>query len=185
MAAVRNGRSVDTTMGLTPLEGLMMGTRCGDIDPAIIFFLAGPGGVPFAQIDGLLNKKSGLLGVSGVSNDMRPLLAAAAEGNRRARLALDMFAYRVKKYIGAYLAVLNGADAVVFTGGIGERSPDQREWICSGLERLGIVFDKEKNRSVRAAEAVVTRPESAVKVMVVPTNEELEIARETARIAGK
>jgi len=183
MAAVKSGQSVDTTMGLTPLEGLMMGTRSGDLDPAILFFLVNRGGVPFERLDSLLNKKSGLLGVSGVSNDMRPLLDAAAEGNARARLALDMFAYRAKKYIGAYLAVLNGADAIVFTGGIGERDPDQRNWICSGLETLGIVLDAKRNAEIRAVEATISAPESRIKVMVVPTNEELEIARETERIA--
>jgi len=183
MAAVKNGKSVDTTMGLTPLEGLMMGTRSGDLDPAILFFLVNRAGVPFERLDDLLNRKSGLLGVSGVSNDMRPLLDEAVKGNRRARLALDMFAYRAKKYIGAYLAVLNGADAIVFTGGIGERDPDQRNWICSGLETLGIVLDAKKNAEVLAAEATISAPGSRIEVMVVPTNEELEIARETERIA--
>jgi acetate kinase len=170
-------------MGLTPLEGLMMGTRSGDIDAALVFFLNRQAEMTVDQIDSMLNRKSGLLGVSGVSNDMRTLIEAAEKGNRRAKLALEMFAYRVRKYIGAYLAVLNGADAVVFTGGIGERDPAQREMICSGLENLGIEMDKELNARIIAQEALISAPGSRIKVMVVPTNEELEIARETLEIA--
>jgi acetate kinase len=183
LAAIKEGKSVDTTMGLTPLEGLMMGTRSGDIDAALVFFLNRQAEMTVDQIDSMLNRKSGLLGVSGVSNDMRTLIEAAEKGNRRAKLALEMFAYRVRKYIGAYLAVLNGADAVVFTGGIGERDPAQREMICSGLENLGIEMDKELNARIIAQEALISAPGSRIKVMVVPTNEELEIARETLEIA--
>ncbi len=185
MAAVRNGQSIDTSMGLTPLEGLIMGTRSGDIDPALPFFLSSQTRMTLAEIDTLLNRKSGVLGVSGVSNDMRELIDAAEGGNARADLALKMFAYRVKKYIGAYLAVLNGCDAIVFTGGIGERDPDQREMICSDLETLGIEIDKKLNASVIAKETIVSLPLSRVKVMIVPTNEELEIARETAELVGR
>jgi len=184
MTAVRRGQSVDTSMGLTPLEGLMMGTRSGDIDPAVGFFLTRQAGIPFEELDSLFNKKSGMLGVSGLSNDMRILIEAASNGHERARLALDMFAYRVRKYIGAYLAVLNGGDAIVFTGGIGENAPSLRQDVCSDLDRLGIEIDPGRNASVRSEEAVISAPGSQVVVMVVPTNEELEIARETALVTG-
>jgi len=184
MTAVRRGQSVDTSMGLTPLEGLMMGTRSGDIDPAVGFFLTRQAGIPFEELDSLFNKKSGMLGVSGLSNDMRTLIEAASNGHERARLALDMFAYRVRKYIGAYLAVLNGGDAIVFTGGIGENAPSLRQDVCSDLDRLGIEIDPGRNASVRSEEAVISAPGSQVVVMVVPTNEELEIARETALVTG-
>ena len=182
MAAVRNGLSVDTTMGLTPLEGLLMGTRTGDIDPALGFFLTREAGIPFEQLDSLFNKKSGMLGVSGLSNDVRALIEAAARGHKRATLALDMFAYRVRKYIGAYMAVLNGCDAIVFTGGIGENAAPLREKICSDMKYLGITIDVSRNAGVFAREAIVSAPLSKVTVMVVPTNEELEIARDTAWI---
>jgi len=179
IAAVKNGQSVDTSMGLTPLEGLLMGTRSGDIDPAIIFFLAREAGVPFNKIENILNKKSGLLGVSGVGNDVRVIHAAAEKGDPRARLALDIFAYRVKKYIGAYLAALNGCDAVVFTGGIGENDIRTREKICSGLQWLGIRLDPAANQSAVGNASVISALQSRVKLLVIPTNEELEIARET------
>jgi len=185
VAAVKAGRCVDTSMGLTPLEGLVMGTRCGDIDPAIIFHLAEVKGLAFAEINDILNKRSGLLGLSGVSNDMRSVTRAAAEGNERARLALAVFAYRVRKYIGAYLAALGRADAVVFTGGIGENAPQRRADILSGLDRLGIRLDSAKNARARGAEADVSVDDSPVRVLVIPTNEELVIARDTAAIAAK
>ena len=180
IAAVKNGESVDTSMGLTPLEGLLMGTRSGDIDPAIVFFLAREAKVPFEKIENILNKKSGLLGVSGVSNDVRIIRDAAEHGNPHARLALDIFAYRVKKYIGAYLAVLNGCDAVIFTGGIGENDIRTREKICSGLQSLGVRLDPAANKNALGAGNVISAPQSLVKLLVIPTNEELEIARETA-----
>ena len=182
MAAIRNGKSVDTTMGLTPLEGLLMGTRSGDIDPALPFFLTRTLGIPFEEVDSLLNKKSGLLGVSGVSNDMRTLIEAARDGSDRAQLAIEMFAYRVKKYIGAYTAVLNGCDAVVFTGGIGERSALQRSMICSNLDNIGILLDENRNAQTEAVEATISAAGSHIAVLVIPTNEELEIARETAAL---
>ena len=185
MAAIRDGRSVDTTMGLTPLEGLIMGTRSGDIDPGLGFFLARQAGIPFEGIESLLNSRSGLLGVSGLSNDVRPLKEAAERGHARAVLALDMFAYRVKKYIGAYMAVLDGCEAIVFTGGIGEKAAFLREKICSDLESLGIRLDVTRNASVASEEAIISLPSSKVTVMVVPTNEELEIARETAAVCGR
>jgi len=183
MAAIKNGKSVDTSMGLTPLEGLLMGTRSGDIDPAIVLFLSRETGLGLDEVDSLLNRKSGLLGVSGLSNDMRALFKAAKGGHERAALALKMFGYRVRKYIGAYLAVLNGADAMVFTGGIGENAAEQRETICSDLDGLGVELDAARNAGVHAEEAIVSRPTSKVAVMVVPTNEELEIARETALLS--
>ena len=179
VTAIRNGQSVDTSMGLTPLEGLLMGTRCGDLDPALIFFLHRQMNVSLEALDALLNKKSGMLGISGVSNDARTLWEAADKGHARAKLALEMFAYRVKKYIGSYLAVLNGADAIVFTGGIGERDIPVREMVCSGMEALGIHLDAKVNKETFGREAVISAPNSRVKLFVIPTNEELEIANET------
>lgn len=183
MAAVEGGRSVDTTMGLTPLEGLVMGTRSGDLDPAIIFHLARQEGMGLDAIDGMLNKRSGLLGLSGLSNDCRTLVEAAPD-NPRARLALDVFCYRVRKYIGAYLAVLGRTDAVVFTGGIGENSVPLRRQILEGLDNLGIELDAAANETC-GREATITKPSSRVRALVVPTNEELLIARDTLAIAGK
>ena len=182
MAAIRGGKSVDTSLGLTPLEGLVMGTRSGDIDPAIVFHLADVKGLSMSEINAMLNKKSGLLGLSGVSNDMRSVSDAAAQGNKMARLAVDVFAYRVRKYIGSYLAVLGGADAIVFTGGIGENNGALRQQILVGLEELGIAVDEPKNLATRC-EADVSTPASRIRVLVVPTNEELVIARDTANIA--
>jgi acetate kinase len=184
MAAVRGGKSIDTSMGLTPLEGLVMGTRSGDLDPAIIFHLADVKGLSLPEINSVLNKKSGLIGLSGVSNDMRTLDEAAADGNERARLAQEVFAYRVRKYIGQYLAVLNGADAIVFTGGIGENNAGMRQRCISGLEGLGIELDVEKNASSRGREQDVSTPGSRIRILVIPTNEELVIARDTARIGS-
>ncbi len=183
MAAVANGHSVDTTMGLTPLEGLVMGTRSGDIDPAIIFHLARTKGWDLNAIDALLNKKSGLLGLSGLSNDCRELLEAAPR-NERARLALDVFCYRIRKYIGAYIAVLGRVDAIVFTGGIGENGVPIRRQILEGLEVLGIELNLAANE-VRGREAVITKPTSRIRALVVPTNEELLIARDTLAIAAR
>jgi len=185
LAAIRNGKSVDTTMGLTPLEGMVMGTRSGTIDPSIISFLIENAHMTLAEIDNMLNKKSGLLGISGVSNDVRDLWAAAEKGNERAMLALDMFAYSVRRFLGARMAVLDRVDAIIFTAGIGERDPRLREKICSGLEHLGIDFDAERNRNCIAREMEITKPGSRVKVLVVPTNEELMIARDTAEVARK
>jgi len=182
MAAVANGRSVDTTMGLTPLEGLVMGTRSGDIDPAIIFYLARTNAYPLHAIDELLNKKSGLLGLSGVSNDMRTLLEVAPT-HERARLALDVFCYRIRKYIGAYLAALGRAHAVVFTGGIGEKSIPTRQQTLEGLGALGIELDAAANQAVRGREADIATPASRIRILVVPTNEELMIARDTYAVA--
>ncbi len=181
MAAVRGGKSVDTTMGFTPLAGLMMGTRCGDIDPAIIPYLVSkPEYAKVSDIDKMMNKQSGLLGVSGVSNDMRNLEAAAAEDKKsRAQLAIDMFCYRVKSYIGAYLAVLGRVDAICFTGGIGENGPKVRAASVSNLENYGIALDPEKNKDARGREADLSMDGSKIKILVIPTDEEGWIAEET------
>ncbi len=185
MAAVRGGKSVDTSMGLTPLEGLVMGTRSGDIDPAIIFHLADVKGLGLNEVNDVLNKQSGLLGISGVSNDMRSIEEAAAEGNERALLARDVFAYRVRKYIGQYLAVLGGAEAIIFTGGIGENNSGMRQRCVSGLQELGIEIDVDKNAASRGREEDVSTPTSRVRVLIIPTNEELVIARDTAKLGSK
>jgi acetate kinase len=182
MTAVADGKSVDTTMGLTPLEGLVMGTRSGDIDPAIIFHLARSNGTALDDIDKLLNKQSGLLGLSGLSNDVRELLEAAP-GNERARLALDVFCYRIRKYIGAYLAALGRAHAVILTGGIGENAVVIRQKILEGLGSLGLELDPAANEAARGCEADISTPGSAVRILVVPTNEELMIARDTLAVA--
>jgi len=183
MAAIKNGQSIDTSMGLTPLEGLIMGTRCGDIDPAILFFLAEKENVGLKEMDKLLNKKSGLLGVSELSNDVRTLLEKADKGNKKARLALDMFAYRIKKYIGAYTAVLNKVDAIVLTGGIGDKAKPVRKNICQDLEYLGIELDESKNNNCFEQEAIISKESSRIKLLVIPTNEELMIARDSIKIA--
>ena len=185
--AISAGRSVDTSMGFTPLEGLVMGTRSGDLDPAIVEFVAEKEGLSLQGVDSLLNKHSGLLGISGLTADMRELLAEAAEhDDRRARLAVDIFCYRVKKYIGSYIAALDGADAVVFTGGIGENSPEIRRRICADMTWLGIGIDDSKNAAIAAGrEGRIDSDGSRVELWVIPTDEELLIARDTWRlIAG-
>lgn len=181
ITAVKNGKSYDTSMGLTPLEGLVMGTRSGDIDPAVVFTLGRLHNISYEDMDTLLNKQSGLLGVSGVSSDMRDVEQAAKEGNKRAQLALDMFHNRVKKYIGSYMALLGHVDAISFAGGIGENSDETREHILTGLENLGIVFDKSLNDGARE-EKEITGKDSKVRLFIIPTNEELMIARETQNI---
>lgn len=182
VSAVLNGKSVDTSMGLTPLEGLVMGTRSGDIDPAILEFIAKKENLDIAGLMNMLNKQSGVFGLSnGVSSDFRDLSAAAEEGQRPAQIALEVFAYRVAKYIGAYTAAMNGVDNIVFTAGIGENDAQMREDICEYLGFLGITIDKEANAK-RGEEIVVSTPDSKVKVLVVPTNEELAIARETVAL---
>ena len=181
VSAVLNGESVDTSMGLTPLEGLVMGTRSGDIDPAIMEFIAKKENLDIAGIMNVLNKKSGVEGVSGVSSDFRDLEAAAKAGNKRAELAIDVFAYRVAKYVGAYTAAMNGVDNIVFTAGIGENCAFVRTKVCSYLGYLGITIDEEANGK-RGEEIVISTPDSKVKVLVVPTNEELAIARETVAL---
>ena len=184
IAAVKNGKCVDTTMGLTPLEGLMMGTRSGDIDPGAIPFI-----MEKLQLDGkglsdLLNKKSGVLGVSGVSSDMREVEAAAKAGNKRAELANTIYFYRIKKYIGAYAAAMGGVDIIVFAGGVGENQHPCREAALEGLEFIGVELDKELNRKSRGEEVILSTPESKVKVVLVPTDEELMIASDTYEIVS-
>jgi acetate kinase len=185
VTAVENGKSVDTSMGLTPLEGLVMGTRSGDIDPAIIFHLARVQGMSLDDIDKLLNKKSGLVGLSGKSNDVRELLRLRDEGDADAAMALEVCCYRLKKYVGAYLAVLGRLDALVFTAGIGENAPFIRERVCAGLDRLGIQVDPEKNRAARGREADISPAGLETRVLVVPTNEEKLIAMDTFALAAQ
>jgi acetate kinase len=182
MAAIKDGRVVDTSMGFTPLEGLVMGTRSGDVDPAIVFFLMEKLGMDSAAANTYFNKKSGMLGLSGVSNDLRDVLEAAAAGNERAKTALDVYYNKVKGYIGNYIAKLNGCDCLVFTAGVGENAIDIRENICSDLDYLGIKMDVEKNK-VRGKEVDVAAPDSRVKIFIIPTNEELVIARDTLRLS--
>ncbi len=182
MAAVKGGKVVDTTMGFTPLEGLVMGTRSGDIDPAIVFFLMEKLGLGTSEANNYFNKKAGMLGLSGVSNDLRDILEAAASGNERAQTALDVYYNRVKGYIGNYMAKLNGCDCLVFTAGVGENAIDIRENICKDLDYLGVKMDVEKNK-VRGKEVDVAAADSKVKIFVIPTNEELVIARDTYRLS--
>jgi acetate kinase len=181
ISAVLNGESVDTSMGLTPLEGLVMGTRSGDIDPAIMEFIAKKEDLDVAGVMNVLNKKSGVEGISGVSSDFRDLWSAAEEGNEKAQLALDVFTYRVAKYVGSYAAAMNGVDQIVFTAGIGENDMGVREKVIENLGYLGIELDKEAN-NVRGKERVISTPESKVKVVIIPTNEELAIARDTVAL---
>ncbi len=181
ICAVENGKSVDTSMGLTPLEGLVMGTRSGDIDPAIMEFIAKKEGLDIAGLMNVLNKKSGVEGVSGVSSDFRDLDQAADEGNNRAKIALDVFIYRVAKYVGAYAAAMNGVDVIAFTAGIGENAGNVRAGVCMYLGYLGIEIDEEANKK-RGEEITISTADSKVKVMVVPTNEELAIARDTVAL---
>ena len=181
ITAVDRGKSVDTSMGLTPLEGLMMGTRCGDIDPAIIFHLMEEGQMSADTINQMLNRESGLLGVSGVASDVRDLFQAVSGGNPQATLALKMFSYRVRQYIGKYAAVLGGLDALIFTAGIGENAPSIRATTCENLGFLGIHLDEAKNQS-NEVEKAIHREDAPVKLLVIPTNEELMIARDTLRL---
>ena len=181
--AIKGGKSFDTTMGMTPLEGLMMGTRSGDIDPTVIDYLVHKEGSSFDEIFSTLNKRSGLLGVSGLTNDMRELEGEAEEHqDRRAILAIDMVCHRVKKYIGAYLAEMNGADAICFAGGIGENSSTIRRKVLSDMEWLGVKLDEARNlQAVRGKEMLISADDSRVPVYVIPTNEELILARDTVR----
>jgi len=187
IAAIKGGNSIDTSMGLTPLEGLVMGTRSGDLDPAIIEFISAKEGLTVQEVETLLNTQSGLLGISGLTNDMRELLAEANENNdRRARLAIEIFCYRAGKYIGSYLAAMNGADAIIFTGGIGENSAEVRQLICENLSWLGVELDGQINESfIGGYEGVISTEGARLKVFVISTNEELLIARDTARLINE
>lgn len=182
MAAIKDGKVIETSMGFTPLEGLVMGTRCGDIDPAIVFFLMDKLGMDTSEANNYFNKKSGMLGLSGVSNDLRDVLEAAGSGNERAQIALDVYYNAVRGYIGNYFAKLNGCDCLVFTAGVGENAIDIRENICKDLDALGIKMDTAKNK-VRGKEVDVSTDDSKVRIFVIPTNEELVIARDTYRLA--
>jgi acetate kinase len=186
-AAIRGGNPVDTSMGMTPLEGLVMGTRSGDLDPAIVNLIATKEGMSSSEVDTLLNTQSGLLGISGLTNDMRVLLAELKEhDDRRVRLAIEVFCYRARKYIGAYLACMTGADAIVFTGGIGENSPEIRAGICAGLEWAGLQIDSGRNQQTIGREGLISTDDSRLLAYAIPTDEELLIARDTVRvIAGE
>ena len=184
MCAIRNGESIDTSMGLTPLSGLVMGTRCGDIDASVVFELVEKDEMSLSEVHTLLNRYSGLLGMSGYAADMRELEQEANAGDARCQHAIDVFCYRVRSYIGQYMAVLDGCDAVVFTAGIGENSPSVRARICNGLKNLGIELDEERNRDAVGTEQRVSTDASPVQIWVVPTNEELVIARDALRVAA-
>ncbi len=184
VAAVRGGRSVDTSMGLTPLEGLMMGTRSGDIDPALVGFLSRTLDLDLNGVEKILNKESGLLGISGISSDLRDVEREYAKGNDRARLALETFAYHIRKYIGAYAVALGKVDAIIFTAGIGEHASLVREWACRGLDAIGATLDPFKN-ATRHDESIISKSSSRVRIMIVPTNEELMIARDTAELVRR
>lgn len=180
--AVKDGVSVDTSMGMTPVEGLLMGTRCGDVDAGVLSYIMEKENVGPQTMSTIENKFSGLLGISGVSSDMREIRTAMDKGDERAILAFDMFTYRIKKYVGAYAAALEGADVLIFTGGIGENHSITREYVCNGLEFMGLKLDKEKNNQVHGDEAIISTPDSKVKVLVIPTDEEFMIASDTLSI---
>ena len=185
LSAVKDGKCMDTSMGFTPLEGLIMGTRSGDIDPSVVQYLCNKRGWDISQAINYLNKNCGVKGISGVSSDFRDLTAAAEQGNARAQLAIDMFAYRVKKYIGAYAAVMDGVDMIVFTAGIGEHTPEVRERVLTGLTYLGVDFDNELNYNCEVGDGIeLSTKKSKVKVYIIPTDEEVVIARETLAVAN-
>ena len=182
VTAIDHGMAVDTSMGMTPLDGLMMGTRCGSIDPAIVTFLMEHENLTPSQMDDLMNKQSGLLGVSGISNDLRSVRSASEEGHERAMLAYDMYSNSVKKYIGQYIAVMGGVDAIVLTGGVGENCKKMRRMIFAGLQTMGIILDEERNQADKGSERMISSDESEVAIVVIPTNEEYMIARDTYEI---
>lgn len=182
MCAIQNGMSMDTSMGMTPVEGLVMGTRSGDIDAGALLYIADKEEISIPYTSTLINKHSGMLGLSGVSSDMRDIETAAGEGNHRAQVSLDIYHYRIKKYLGSYAAAMGGVDVVIFTGGVGENGWETRQEVAGGLEFMGIEFDVEKNTKLRGKEAIISKPNSKVTVMVVPTNEELVIAQDTFEI---
>ena len=184
ITAIKDGKSIDTSMGLTPTEGLMMGTRVGDVDPGALVYLMQRTDLDADGLAKVINKQSGVLGISGISNDMRDIENGIKEGNERARLAMDMYEYRILKYIGAYAAVLDGVDVIVFTGGVGENQTGTREYLCRHLGYLGVTFDAEANKT-RGEEVVISGKDSKVKVVVIPTDEELLIAEDTAAIVSK
>lgn len=182
VTAIKNGKSIDTSMGMTPVEGLIMGTRSGDVDPGIISYIMDKEHMGTNGISTLLNKFSGVLGISGISSDMREIEAGIKNGNKRAQLAMNTYNYRIKKYVGSYAAVLGGVDILVFTGGVGENQAITRSDVCKNMEFMGIELDEELNASVRATEVVISKPTSKVKVVIIPTDEELTIAKDTVEI---
>jgi acetate kinase len=185
ITAIENGKSVDTSMGFTPIEGLMMGTRSGDVDLGVVTFLMEKEMIGSASVSTLFNKHSGVLGISGISSDMRDIENAIAEGNERAKLAMEMYEYRIKKYVGSYAAALGGVDVIVFTGGVGENQTQTREYVCEGLGFMGVKIDNELNAKSRGKEVLLSTPESTVKVVVIPTDEEFMIASDTLEIVQK
>ena len=185
MCAIKEGKCIDTTMGLTPTEGLMMGTRVGDVDPGALVFIGEKEGLSMAQLSEVINKKSGVLGVSGVSSDMREIEEAISQGNERAKLALEMYDYRIKKYVGAFTAAMGGLDLLIFTGGVGENQTTTREYVCEGMQYMGIEIDKTLNAKIHGDEALLSTKESKVKVVVIPTDEELMIALDTVALSSK
>lgn len=185
MCAIKEGKCIDTTMGLTPTEGLMMGTRVGDVDPGALVFIGEKEGLSMAQLSEVINKKSGVLGVSGVSSDMREIEEAISQGNERAKLALEMYDYRIKKYVGAFTAAMGGLDLLIFTGGVGENQTTTREYVCEDMQYMGIEIDKELNAKIHGDEALLSTKESKVKVVVIPTDEELMIALDTVALSSK
>lgn len=185
VTAIKNGKSIDTSMGMTPVEGLIMGTRSGDIDPGVISYIMEKENMGTKGISTLLNKFSGMLGISGVSSDMREIEEAIEGGNKRAIMALKTYCYRIKKYVGSYAAALGGVDILVFTGGVGENQASARKAVCENMEYMGIELDEELNDSVRAKEVVISKPTSKVKVLIIPTDEELTIAKDTVEILNQ
>ena len=185
MCAIKEGKCIDTTMGLTPTEGLMMGTRVGDVDPGALVFIGEKESMSMAQLSEVINKKSGVLGVSGVSSDMREIEEAISQGNERAKLALEMYDYRIKKYVGAFTAAMGGLDLLIFTGGVGENQTTTREYVCEDMQYMGIEIDKTLNAKIHGDEALLSTKESKVKVVVIPTDEELMIALDTVVLTSK
>ena len=185
MCAIKEGKCIDTTMGLTPTEGLMMGTRVGDVDPGALVFIGEKESMYMAQLSEVINKKSGVLGVSGVSSDMREIEEAISQGNERAKLALEMYDYRIKKYVGAFTAAMGGLDLLIFTGGVGENQTTTREYVCEDMQYMGIEIDKTLNAKIHGDEALLSTKESKVKVVVIPTDEELMIALDTVALTSK
>lgn len=185
MCAIKEGKCIDTSMGLTPTEGLMMGTRVGDVDPGALVFIGEKEGLSMAQLSEVINKKSGVLGVSGVSSDMREIEEAISQGNERAKLALEMYDYRIKKYVGAFTAAMGGLDLLIFTGGVGENQTTTREYVCEDMQYMGIEINKELNAKIHGDEALLSTKESKVKVAVIPTDEELMIALDTVALTSK
>ena len=185
VTAIKNGKSIDTSMGMTPVEGLIMGTRSGDVDPGVISYIMEKENMGTKGISTLLNKFSGMLGISGVSSDMREIEEAIEGGNKRAIMAMKTYSYRIKKYVGSYAAALGGVDILVFTGGVGENQASARQAVCENMEYMGIELDEELNDSVRAKEVVISKPSSKVKVLIIPTDEELTIARDTVEVLNQ